>query len=104
MKGAAGAGAEMRKVDIPAKGTAVALTRVTLPDASAMSSMNDADVFAKQPGGYTAGKTLHPPTQPRNCTSTAAVVPDDAPSLTRLAPTYVGNTTGWPSPNSMLKI
>ncbi len=41
----------MRKEDIPAKGTVVALTRVMLPEESAMSSMNDADVFARQPGG-----------------------------------------------------
>jgi hypothetical protein len=34
-----------------ASGTAAALTRVTLPDASAMRSMKDADVLARQPGG-----------------------------------------------------
>ncbi len=51
MKGAAGAGMEMRNEAIPAKGTAVALTRETLPDESATRSMKEADVLARQPGG-----------------------------------------------------
>ncbi len=51
MKGDAGAGMETRNEDIPANGTAVALTRVTRPDASAISSMKDAVVLARQPGG-----------------------------------------------------
>lgn len=51
MKGYAGAAIVMRNELMPANGTAVALTRVTLPDASAISSMNEAEVFARQPGG-----------------------------------------------------
>ena len=77
---------------MPASGTAVALTCVTLPDASAMRSMKDADVLARQPGGYYAGETLQPPTHPRSWTSTAALDDGTEASWTRLAPTYAGNT------------
>ena len=51
MKGVEGVGTEMRNEPIPANGVAVALTDVTLPEVSAMSSINDAEVLARQPGG-----------------------------------------------------
>jgi hypothetical protein len=51
VKGVDGVGIEMRNESIPANGVAVALTDVTLPEASASSSINDAEVLDRQPGG-----------------------------------------------------